>query len=524
MRLASLLLLFVLCCAQSLIADDAAKSNQNVEAEIAKLEAAVTAARETEAVAEARLQKLREESQAAERELMRLRREVGGVEKELPATTAKRLEQEKALQAALQSANRWVSFTDEIAPIFHQRCLACHNARTAKGRLNMETYASIRKGGESGEVVIPGKSDESLLCIQVEDGSMPQDADPLTPEQIAAIANWVKFGARLDPGVDPEARLIQIMPKRPQPVAPETYPAAIPVTAVAFSPDGETIATSGYHEVLLWKAGDGTLLRRIGNVAERVYDLAFSPDGQRLAIASGTPGEIGEIKVFSIADGALLADLVKVEDAMFGVAFSPDGKRLAACGSDRSIRIYDATDWKELHAIEDHADWVMSIAWSPDGSRLASAGRDKTSKVFDTAKGEALGTFNGHGEIVYGVAFLPDGKQVATSGADKQVRVWNIEDSKEVRKIGGFGGDVLQLTATTDGRLFTAGADKTPRVHQSGDGKEVQKFTGHNDWVYSLDFHPASNRLVTGGYDGEVRVWNVENGETLMRWTARPAQ
>ncbi|MCA9031378.1 MAG: hypothetical protein KDA66_11245, partial [Planctomycetaceae bacterium] len=115
------------------------------------------------------------------------------------------------------------------------------------------------------------------------------------------------------------------------------------------------LASSGYHEVLLWSAENGQLVRRITNVAERVYGLEFTADGARLAVAAGTPGRIGEVKIFQVADGALLANMVATDDAMFDVAFSPDGTRLAACGADRTIRIFDATSGEQQQLIEDHS-------------------------------------------------------------------------------------------------------------------------------------------------------------------------
>ncbi|MFG0295519.1 MAG: c-type cytochrome domain-containing protein [Maioricimonas sp. JB045] len=428
----------------------------------------------------------------------------------------------RAAEDVLKSLGEWVSFTDEIAPIFYKRCLACHNARTSKGRFNMESFAAIMKGGESGEALVPGDSDDSNLCIQVEDGSMPLDSDPLTPEQIQLIARWVDLGAKLDAGANPDAPLIQIMPKFPQPPAPESYAVPIPVTAVQFSPDGTLVASSGYHELLLWNAENGELVRRISNVAERIYDIEFHPDGKRVAIAAGTPGQVGEVKVFRVEDGELLADLVTVEDAMFGVAFSPDGARLAACGADRSIRIFESDSGKELVRVEDHADWVMDIAWSPDGSQIASASRDKTSKLFDAASGDAVTTFNGHGEPVFGVAFLPDGKQVATSGRDKSIRIWTTENAKEARRIRGFGNEVFRLVVLPDQRIFSCSADKTARLHQANDGKALKTYSGHADWVYSLDVHAESGRLVTGCYTGNVRIWSIDEAKPVQEWTAAP--
>lgn len=438
------------------------------------------------------------------------------------ATTAKRLEQEHALQAALTAAGRWVSFAGEIAPIFQQRCVACHNARAAKGRLNLDSYATLKQGGESGPAFVAGVPGESLLCSVVVDGSMPQDAAPLTPEQITLLQRWVEFGGRLDAGVEATARLIQMMPRRPETTPPEHYPAPLPLTTVAFSPDGQLLATSGYHEVLLWNVADGTLLRRLRNIAESVYGLSFHPDGQRLAVAAGTPGETGDFKVFRVADGELLADLVRMDDAVLGVAFSPDGSKLACSAADRSIRLFDASTYQPLVSVEDHADWVVSIAWSADGAKLASASRDKTSKIFNAATGDALGTFNGHGEIVYDVAFSADGKQALTCGADKVVRVWNIEDSKEVRKLEGATGELLQLAFLPDGRVVTCGSDKKPRIHQSADGKLLHTLADHPDWVYAVDVHGASGLVATGCADGIVRLWKLDTGEPVREWRASP--
>jgi mono/diheme cytochrome c family protein len=470
-----------------------------------------------------------QQQQQAQGEITRLTGEIeagktalAAAEQAATTATTQRLDQERGLQRTLTEAGRWVSFTDEVAPILHQRCAACHNARSAKGRLNLESYASLSQGGESGESFIRGNPGESLLCTMVADGSMPQDADPLTPEQIATLNRWVEFGARLDAGVEPAAKLLYVMPRRPQPAPPEHYPAAPAVTAVAWSPDGAWLATSGYREVLLWSAADGTLHRRLQNVAATIYGLSFHPDGQRLAVAAGTPSETGEVKVFRVTDGELLADLVRSDDVVLGVAFSPDGSKLAACGADRAIRLFDASSGDPLAMIEDHADWVLSVTWSADGAKLVSASRDKTSKVFDAASGDALGTFNGHGETTYGAAFTADGKQAVSCGADKFLRVWNVEDSKELRKIDGAGGDVLQLRLLPDGRVASCGSDRLGRVQQIADAKTLVTLAEQPDWVYSIDVHPATNQIATGCADGVVRLWKLDDGAAIRQWRAAP--
>ncbi len=503
-------------------AEEAVKKAEEAAKKTDEVAKTVAATEQTIATSKTGVQETKPKVDALAANLDKTRQQLAAAEEQLENTTLAWVTKQRAVESVLREAGEWVSFREEIAPVFNRRCVACHNTRTAKGRLNMASYSGLMKGGESGAAVDPGDGELSNLCLLVEDESMPKDADPLTGEQIALIKRWIDLGAKLDAGVDPDQKLIRIMPKQKQPAAPEAYKVSIPVTAVAFSPDGALLATSGYHEVLLWNTSDGALVRRIGNIAERISDLDFHPDGDRLAIAAGTPGRMGEVLIVKASDGTVVADLVTVDDAMFAAAFSPDGTRLAACGADRAIRLFDVETGEEQTVIEDHADWVMDISWSPDGSKIASASRDKTSKLFDTKTGDALVTFNKHGDVVFGVAFLPDGKTVATAGRDKKLRLWTIEKASQTREIGGFASDVFKVAALPDGRLVSCSADKTVRLHTSADGKEVRKFEGHTDWVYAIAAHPATARLVSGSYDGEIRLWNLDTGEAVLTFKAAP--
>lgn len=458
----------------------------------------------------------------AETQVTQFKPQLDKVSETYAVISREHIEKRRASEQALIKLGKLVSFAESVAPIFSKRCLACHNAKTAKGRYNMENFAGIMKGGESGAAVEIGDAESSTLYLMIEDGSMPKDADPLTPEQLAAVKKWINTGAVLDAGFGETDPLIQIMPKEVQPPAPDVYPVAIPVTAIAFNHDGSLLATSGYHEVILWNVADGSIVRRITNVAERVYDIEFTKDGQRIVIAAGTPAQIGEAKIFQISDGKLLGDLVRTDDSVFAVALSPDESRLATGGADRAIRVYDMATQQQQLIIEDHADWVMDVAWAPDGAKLASASRDKTSKVFDAKTGDSLVTFNGHGNSVYGVGFSPDGKLVVTSGSDKNIRTWNVGDAKQVRAIGGFGGEVFRIAVTPEGQVFSPSADKNARVHTIADGKAIRSFGGHTDWVYSVGVHTGSKRVAAGSYTGEVRIWNLDDGKEVLKFVAAP--
>jgi hypothetical protein len=423
-----------------------------------------------------------------------------------------------------------VSFARDIAPIFIQRCLACHGEDEAESDYRLDSFGRLSTAGASGDVVIvAGKPDESLLyqllSTDDEDARMPMDGDPIPSEELALVQRWIAAGAAYDAD-DPQLSLSSIIPLRTHPAAPDIYPRTLPITALAFSPDATRLAASGYYEVTLWNPVDGALVARIGNVAERTFGLAFSPDGALLAVASGIPGELGEVRLYRTADGTIDRDVVAMADVAFDVAFNPAGDRIATCGADRSIRIFDLATGEEQLTIEEHADWVHNIAWNNDGTRLASASRDNTAKIFDTASGESLATFNDHGQPVYAVTFSADGAKVFSAGADAKIRAWNPADGKQLAEIGGFGGDVVALVSVGE-HLLSGSADTSVRQHNAADHKHVRDLTGqndvrHDDWVQSIAVHEAAGIVASGSHDGRVLIWRLDDGTPTLQFTAAP--
>ncbi|MBX7166262.1 MAG: hypothetical protein K1X74_07920 [Pirellulales bacterium] len=418
-----------------------------------------------------------------------------------------------------------VSFSRQIAPLLIKHCQGCHGPQEPKGEYQLHNFERLTQNGYSGSpVVTAGKPEESelynLLVSEDADVRMPKEGEPLPAEAIALVKRWIEEGAAYD-AADPKVALASIAPRNAFPAAPATYRKALPITALAFNPAGTELAASGYHEVTIWNPNDGQLVRRIGDVAQRVYGLEYSPDGKLLAVASGTPASVGEVKLYDAATGASVRVLATLDDVAFHVAFSPDGTRLAASGGDRTIRVFDVATGRQEALIEDHADWVLSIAWSPDGAKLVSASRDKTSKLFDAKTGESLLTYPGHGDVVYAVQFNADGTQIFSAGRDRKIHVWNPADGAKIAEIGGFGLDVYAL-ARSGNALFSGSADKSVRQHKADDRAEVRVFAGHADWVYCLSYNEATKRLASGGYDGEVRVWNADDGALIVAFKAVP--
>src|SRR6266481_1051257 len=165
-------------------------------------------------------------------------------------------------RAAAQSpaAKAPVSFINDVAPILKENCFACHDSKKRKGKLDMTTYESLRKGG-----------------------------DGLPKEKIAVIGQWIREGAKLDAGLDPKGDLLRELRIRWQPPTPPArYQYPVTITALAFAPDNKKLIVGGFHELTIWDFSQPQvkLEKRIYTRAERAYAMVFLPDGM-LAVAGG---------------------------------------------------------------------------------------------------------------------------------------------------------------------------------------------------------------------------------------------
>jgi len=195
-----------------------------------------------------------------------------------------------------------------VEAIITQHCLDCHAAQDPEGKLVLETFAALMKGGESGPVIVPGKSADSLLVKMIEgnfekDGKKkimpPGKRQKLQPAEIAVIRAWLDAGAPAPKEPERIAREL-VLPK----IAP-TVPPRRSIQAVAFAPGPKLIAVARYGEVELISSETRAVVRVLRGHRGAVNAVAFSADGQRLAAAAGEPALFGEVRLWKIADGSL---------------------------------------------------------------------------------------------------------------------------------------------------------------------------------------------------------------------------
>ena len=471
----------------------------------------------------------------------------------LGITLALLLLHQTAPRADAQPAKKGpISFINDVAPILKENCFACHDAKKRKGKLDMTTFESFKKGGAKEiEPFTAGKPEESyvldLLTAKDKTRMPPMDSgDALPADKIALIKQWIAEGAKLDAGLTAKSDLIRELRSRWQPpMPPANYPFAVTITALAFSPDNTKLVTGGQHELLVWNVADGKLEKRIRTRCERTYAMSFLPDG-KLAVAAGRPGQEGDVRIYDInggkpkvengvslldgvADtGVMLKQLLEADDAVLCLDVSADGKKLVSGGCDRLINVWDLTagyaQAKLEQTIENHADWVFGVALSSDGKSLLTCSRDKTAKVWDLKTKESVLTFPGHQAPVYGVAVQADGKQGFSVGEDNQLRAWTASgDGKQTRAAAAGGKGVFKVVSNPKQPLLaTCSGDASVRIWNAASGATVKTLSGHTDWVYAVAFSPDGTLLASGSFNGEVKIWKVADGMVVKAFNGSP--
>ena len=411
-------------------------------------------------------------------------------------------------------------FNDQVAPIFKKYCVGCHNPADKEGELVLERYAGVLAGGETGAVVVPGKSDQSRLILvltgKAKPAMPPEDNEKPTAAEIAVLAAWIEAGAKGPAGAEPDPTVIVTPKIKPRGNVRES------VTSVAFAPDGKTLALARFNSVELLSLPERSSVRKLGPHRGRVNSVSFSKDGSQLLSAAGEAGVFGEVLLWNVAAGNVVATFQGHQDSLYAAVLSPDGKTLATSSYDQQIKLWDVASGKEIRTLSGHSDAVFDLAFQPDGKILASASGDRTVKLWNVENGERLDTFGQPLKEIYSVAFSPDGKRVAAGGVDNRIRVWQISsEGKEntnplLHARFAHEGAVVKIVYSADGKmLVSAGEDRTVKIWDAESLTERQELEHQSDWAPALAISPDGKSIAVGRLDGSLALYDAASGQLI---------
>jgi WD40 repeat protein len=217
------------------------------------------------------------------------------------------------------------------------------------------------------------------------------------------------------------------------------------VNEVAFSPDGEHLATADWEGVAKIVDRSGRVIRVLGGPRAdfNFSDVAFSSDGRLVATAEFNNQGAERVRVWDWASGNVLLTM-EAEGPWPQVEFDPNGPRVVLSGSDGIAEIWDVESGERLAVLAGPRGGVKGLAVSPDGSSIATASVDGLVRLFDADTGAPQLSLRGSGCAVEGVAFSPDGKKLASTSWCDGVRVWALDID-----------DLLRIARREAGRSLT---------------------------------------------------------------------
>jgi WD40 repeat protein len=331
------------------------------------------------------------------------------------------------------------------------------------------------------------------------------------------------------------------------------------IFSLAFSPDGEQVASAGAAGLCAWDANTGKIILPAQGITRLTLRAAYSPDGNRL-IAGHQDGtvRIWDLKTgretlvlrrhsnivtsVALADGRLVSASLDgtvrlwypptTEQSgqtprvlrghtgnVMALAFSPDHRQLASSGLDGTVRIWDLMTGKALHTLQ--AEHVLSLAFGANGNQLTTVSFEGSMTRWDVGTGQTQRALPRHlGQVLstnMTVAIPPDGRRLASVADENTIKVWDVSTGQEQWKmIPPIGSPhALILAYSADGRRLAGAAPGAIRIWDAADRKELHSFAGPASIVTGLAFHPDGRQLATTSGDGLLTLWDIDAGKQI---------
>lgn len=250
-----------------------------------------------------------------------------------------------------------------------------------------------------------------------------------------------------------------------------------------------------------------------------------------------TAGNDRTVKLYDLNQQKDIFTCFGYSQAVTSLALSQDGQTLYTVGGDQKITVWDLNQQKISKIFSTvpnpsniitydqqyiHPDQcITNIALNPASDILATASKDKTIRLWYANSGELKRTCLGHQDQVLAIAFSPDGQILASGSADKTIRLWSINTWQLPQIIEGHTGWVTAIALSPDGKILVSGStDYTIKLWEMKTGTLIHTLISHTAPVRHLSISPDGKILASGSDDGRVKIWQLNTGKLCHTFTA----
>jgi len=282
------------------------------------------------------------------------------------------------------------------------------------------------------------------------------------------------------------------------------------VYSLSFSPDDETLATYSHSVAVLWDWRRKAIVHQwpVQSSWGGRHDIAFFPDGCRLAI-----GGAAELKIVDISTGSVVYRRSARRDDT-RLAISPDS-RYVAIGSGfetDEIGLLNTDSWEQEPPLKGHSAWVIALAFTPSSKQLISASADHTLRVWDMQRRVTTRVLKGHQSGVHSISLTSDASRAVSGGEDGQILEWDLNAPQSP-----FGENVLvepvrEVVFSADSRLFyTIAENGSANVWDANTFTKQCSSSAEVGAVSSLILFPDGGQLIAGSKPGDLWVLDAED-------------
>ncbi|HIK12670.1 MAG TPA: serine/threonine protein kinase [Oscillatoriaceae cyanobacterium M33_DOE_052] len=292
------------------------------------------------------------------------------------------------------------------------------------------------------------------------------------------------------------------------------------VRSVAFSPDGQTLASSSIDGTIkLWDIAKGNTRQTLKvdtAPGEMVYSLlAISPDGEILASNSGSRGSI---EIWNLKSGKSLQEVQAQTAGVAAIAISPNGEILATGSPDGTIQLWNLPGGTQIKSFSLHIGPVQALAISPDGKTLATGFQNGSIKLSPLNPGNDSPPEDnqefpnplllGHVNNIHSVAFSPDGKILASGSADNTIKLWDVTTGKLRHSLSSNQGIIYSVSFSGDGKMLASGSSSGQiQLWNVATGAAIKNLPAHSGLVESVAFSPDGRTLASASADKTIKIW-----------------